>query len=220
VIEEAYEVVDAIDRGQDEDISEELGDLLLQVVFQAQIASDRDAFDIEDVAGKLVAKLKRRHPHIFSIAEAETADEVRCNWHKIKEAEGKYDKSLLTGIPRDLPALFRAYKIQKKMEAAGFDWEDEAALTAAVEAEADELRRALAGDGDIREEIGDMLFMLANIARRRGVEPEDALRYTNRKIEARFRFMEKRAAEAGAKLADLSLAEQEELWQEAKREEQ
>ena len=219
LIEEAYEVVDAIEHGDDEHLKEELGDLLLQVFFHAQIAADRGAFTIDDVAGGISEKLVRRHPHIFADGEANTPEDVSRNWEVVKESEGKYDESRLAGIPRSLPALLRAYKTQKKMAGAGFDWPDTASLTAAMNEEAEELAKAMAGDGDIREEIGDMLFMLTNVARQQGIEPEGALRAAIAKVERRFRYMERKAAESGSRLEDMTLENQDKLWDEAKEEE-
>jgi tetrapyrrole methylase family protein / MazG family protein len=220
VIEEAHEVVEAIEHGDDAHLREELGDLLLQIVFHAQMAADRGAFDIEDVAAGLNEKLKRRHPHIFGGGTAETAAEVADNWEIIKkDEEFKYDESRLEGIPRSLPGLFRAFKIQKKMASAGFDWDDAASLIKAFDSEIDEFRRSLNGDGNLKEEIGDMLFMLANIARQKGIEPEEAMRAANNKVERRFRYMEKAAEKEDRSLDDMTLTEQDMLWEQAKKEE-
>lgn len=217
LIEESYETVEAIEGGDDEHLKEELGDLLLQIVFHAQIAADRGAFDIGDVIAGLNEKLRRRHPHIYGNGDAETAEDVIKGWEAIKAGEGKYDESLLSGIPAALPALLKAYKIQKKLAGVGFDWPDTDSLMPAFDAEIEEFKQAVAGDGDIPEEIGDILFMLANVSRQYGVEPESALAAANKKVEARFRLMEKYAAEAGKDLKDMTLDEQEELWQRAKR---
>ncbi len=224
LIEEAYEVVDSIEQGDDDHLREELGDLLLQIVFHAQIAAERGAFDIDDVAAAIAEKLRRRHPHIYAAdpdAESDVtqaADVIR-NWEAIKEGEGKYADSRLDGIPRSLPALFRSYKMQKKMADVGFDWPDKAGVVAALETEAEEYRQALRGDGDLREEIGDMLFMLGNVARHHGIEPEAALRAANDKIEGRWRYMEREAAAAGRRLDEMTMDEKESLWQQAKEEE-
>jgi tetrapyrrole methylase family protein / MazG family protein len=218
LIEEAYETVEAINGGNDAHLKEELGDLLLQIVFHAQIAADRGAFDIGDVVSGINEKLKRRHPHIYGEAEAKTADDVVRGWEAIKANEGKYDESLLAGIPASLPALFKAYKIQKKLAIVGFDWRDIESLMPAMDAEIEEFKQALAGEGDISEEIGDILFMLANVARQYGIEPEGALNAANKKVEARFRLMEKYSLEAGKNLKDMNLDEQEELWERAKKE--
>lgn len=217
LIEESYETVDAIDGGDDAHLKEELGDLLLQIVFHAQIAADRGAFDIDDVISGINEKLRRRHPHIYSGADVETTDDVVRGWEAIKAGEGKYDESLLAGIPGSLPALLKAYKIQKKLAIVGFDWRDLESLMPAFDAEIVEFKQALAGNGDIPEEIGDILFMLANVARQFGVEPESALNAANKKVETRFRLMEKYASKAGKNLKDMSLDEQEELWEKAKR---
>ncbi len=220
VIEEAHEVVEAIEHGDDDHLKEELGDLLLQIIFHAQIAADRGAFDIADVISGINEKLTRRHPHIFAGGSAETAADVARNWEAIKKTEElKYEESRLEGIPKSLPALLRAYKIQKKMAAAGFDWDDTDSLVAAFDSEIDEFKRSLDGDGDLKEEIGDMLFMLANIARLKGIEPEEAMRAANNKVERRFRYMEKAADKQGRQLDEMSLDEQDRLWEKAKKEE-
>ncbi len=227
LIEESYEVVEAIDQGDDAHLQEELGDLLLQIVFNAEIAAARGAFDIDDVVNGLNEKLTRRHPHIFDgpttgqpAPQVKTSEDVMRNWEIIKkDEEGKYNDSRLSGVPRALPALLRAYKVQRKMADVGFDWQDESSLMAAFDAETEELKRAANGDGDLSEEIGDMLFMLTNIARFKGIEPEGALRTAINKIEKRFRFMERAADAAGRRLDQMTLDEQEGLWQKAKIEE-
>lgn len=220
LIEEAHEVVEAIEHGDDGHLKEELGDLLLQIVFHAQMAADRGVFDIDDVVAGINEKLRRRHPHIFGDGDAATAAAVAENWEKIKKVEEfKYEESRLDGIPKSLPALFRAFKIQKRMAAAGFDWDNTESLVAAFDSEIDEFRRSLDGDGNKREEIGDMLFMLANIARQKGIEPEEAMRAANNKVERRFRSMEKAACNKGRTLDEMSLEEQDKLWEKAKREE-
>lgn len=217
VIEEAYELVEAIEHKDDKHLKEELGDLLLQIVFHAQIAADRNAFTIDEVVAGLNEKLERRHPHIFAEAEATTPAEVSRVWEEIKrEDEGKYKESRLEGIPGSLPALLRAGKVQKRMVAAGFDWEADEDVLAALTDEAGELGQALRGEGDMREEIGDILFMLVNVARRLGIEPEAALRAATSKAENRFRFMEREAERKGQKLEDMTLEEQNRLWEEAK----
>ena len=220
VIEETYELVEAIEHGDDKHLKEELGDLLLQIVFHAQIAADRQAFMIDDVITDLNKKLVRRHPHIFAETEAATPADVSRVWEEIKrEDEGKYKESRLEGIPGSLPALLRAGKVQKRMVAAGFDWENDEDVLAALFDEAGELRQALRGEGDIREEIGDILFMLVNVARRLGIEPEAALRAATAKAENRFRFMKQEAERTGRKLEDMTLEEQDTLWEAAKDEE-
>lgn len=217
VIEETYELVEAIEHGDDKHLKEELGDLLLQIVFHAQIAADRNAFTIDEVVADLNEKLKRRHPHIFAEAEAETPADVSRVWEEIKrEDEGKYKESRLEGIPGSLPALLRAGKVQKRMVAVGFDWEADEDVLEALNDEAGEFKQALRGEGDIREEIGDILFMLVNVARRLGIEPETALRAATAKAENRFRFMEREADRKGLKLEDMTLEEQDRLWEEAK----
>jgi tetrapyrrole methylase family protein/MazG family protein len=219
LVEECYEVVDAIKKGSDEELKEELGDLLLQVVFHSQIAKERGAFDISDVVDSITRKLIFRHPHVFKGKEGiESPEDVTREWEKLKEKEGKRRESSLDGIPTSLPALDRAYKLQKRAAKVGFDWSSYRGIKEKVLEELDEIEEALKrGDRDkLKEEVGDFLFMAVNLARFLGVYPEEALREANRKFEERFRYMEKRAKEEGRELKELSLEEMERLWQEAK----
>lgn len=207
-IEEAYEVADAIARDDPADLKDELGDLLLQVVFHAQIAEDRGAFTLTDVVDAICDKMERRHPHIFGDAAASPG------WETIKAAErrGKTDDSAIAGVALGLPALARAEKLQKRAARVGFDWPDASGPLAKVHEEIDEV--ATAGPDTLAEEIGDLLFAVTNWARHLGVDPEVALRAGNAKFEARFRAMEH---EAGPGFAALSLSDQEALWQGVKR---
>ena len=219
LLEETYEVVDAVKRGKDEDLREELGDLLLQVVFHSQIAKERGAFDIEDVVDSIVRKLINRHPHVFGNREdIKTAEDVNREWEKLKEKEGKKKESLLDGIPESMPALERAYKLQKRAAKVGFDWEGFEGIKEKLIEELSEIEEELKrGDRKkIEEEVGDFLFMAVNLARFLGVHPEIALRRANEKFEKRFRYMEKKAKEMGKELKEMSLDEMEALWQEAK----
>jgi tetrapyrrole methylase family protein/MazG family protein len=219
LVEECYEVVDAIKKGSDEELKEELGDLLLQVVFHSQIAKERGAFDISDVVDSITRKLIFRHPHVFKGKEGiESPEDVTREWEKLKEKEGKKRESSLDGIPNSLPALDRAYKLQKRAAKVGFDWSSYRGIKEKVLEELDEIEEALKrGDREkLKEEVGDFLFMAVNLARFLGVYPEEALREANRKFEARFRYMEKKAKEEGKELKELSLEEMEKLWQEAK----
>ena len=221
LLEEVYEVIDAVKKGDDEELKEELGDLLLQVVFHSQIAKERGAFSIENVVHSITEKLIRRHPHVFGDRDdIKSAEDVNREWEKLKESEGKRKESVLDGIPASAPALERAYKLQKRAEKVGFDWRGfdgikEKLLEELQEIEA-ELRK---GDRKkLEEEVGDLLFMAVNLARFLGVHPEVALRQANAKFERRFRFMEEAAKREGKELQELPLEEQEALWQKAKKE--
>ena len=219
LIEETYEVVDAVERGIDEELKEELGDLLLQVVFHSQIAKERGAFTIEDVVDSIAKKLVERHPHVFGGRDdIKSAEDVSREWEKLKEKEGKKRESVLDGIPSSLPALERAYKLQKRAEKVGFDWRSFEGIKEKLLEELDEIESELKkGNREkLEEEVGDFLFMAVNLSRFLGIHPETALRKANRKFEERFRFMEKRAKEMGRSLSDMDIDEMEELWQEAK----
>jgi ATP diphosphatase len=210
-LEEAHEVADAIARGDMGELCEELGDLLLQVVFHARMASEAGAFTLAEVIEGICAKMERRHPHIFG-AEAGPASamEVRETWEAIKAREKPKD-SVLDGVALALPALTRAEKLASRAARTGFDWPDAQGPLAKIHEELAEVAAATT-DGDRREEVGDLLFAVASYARKLGVDPEDALRGANRKFESRFRTIEKAPA-----FASLSLDEQEALWQAAKR---
>lgn len=212
-IEEAYEVADAIERSDMEDLRGELGDLLLQVVFHARMAEEAGHFDFEDVAGAISDKMERRHPHIFGGA---SSDAVRPAWEELKasERESLGQESAMDGVARALPALLRADKLQKRAARQGFDWPDADGPAEKVAEEVEELRSA--DEVKRTEEAGDLLFAAVNLVRAYGVAPEDALRQANDKFERRFRAMEQVAA---GRFADLSLEEQEELWQRVKRSE-
>lgn len=224
-IEEAYEVSDAIDRGDMKDLSDELGDLLLQVVFHTQIASDEGHFKIRDVTHAICSKMIRRHPHVFGDDTQRTSKEQIRAWEEIKASEraGKRDEdtSALAGVAQALPALMRAEKLQKRAARTGFDWTEAEDILDKLDEEIGEVRDAMAEqDADhIEEEIGDLLFVAANLARRLSVDPEVALRKANAKFDRRFRGMESRAQGGEAGFASLSLDEQEALWQKVKRDE-
>ncbi len=221
-IEEAYEVADAILSGDRSALREELGDLLLQVVFHAQMATDEGSFTIWDVISAINAKMIRRHPHVFGDADIGTAEAQTANWEAIKAAEradkAKGAASALADVPRALPALMRADKLAKRAARVGFDWPDADGVLAKIREELGEVEQALAsGDADhITEEVGDVLFAVANLARKVGVAPETALRAANDKFTRRFQAMEVRA---GTGFEALSLEEKEALWQAVKREE-
>ena len=217
IIEETYEVLDAIDAGDDVELREELGDLLLQIVFHAQIASEQGRFTMDDVAASIVEKLKRRHPHVFGDVEVEDSRDVLRNWEEIKKQEGK--DSVLEGVPAGLPALLKAQRIQEKVGRVGFDWEDIRGAFAKVHEEINEMDRAVE-EGDRKEmegEFGDILFSLVNVARFLNINAEESLRQTTKKISNRFRYIERRIAEKGDRpIEDYSLEELDALWDEAK----
>lgn len=224
-IEEAYEVADAIERGDMGDLREELGDLLFQVIFHSRMAEEAGAFALADVVGAINDKMIRRHPHVFVAADGRDAEGQTVAWEEVKAAEraakGKKveDTSALAGVALSLPALLRAEKLQKRAARTGFDWTEAAHIFDKLEEETAEVKEAMAsGDADaIEDEIGDLLFVAANLARRLSVDPEQALRRANAKFERRFRAMEAAAAEAGVDFASLSLDEQEAYWQGVKR---
>lgn len=238
VIEEAYEVVEAIDGGSPAKLREELGDLLLQVVFHAQIGREEGTFDMNSIIETIVEKMLRRHPHVFGDMKIETAQGVLMNWEKIKKAERGTDEteSILDGIPRNLPALALAYKVQKKAARVGFDWEDiEGPIKKAIE-EIGELKEAIErfsqvgsshgkeeddelsnSSAEMEEEFGDLLFAMVNMGRFLKIEPELALRRAVNKFCRRFREIEKEAKRRGTKLEDLSLSEMDEIWEKSKK---
>ena len=212
LIEEAYEVLEAIDSGDDKKLKEELGDLLLQPIFHAQIAKERGAFDINDVIDALVKKLIERHPHVFGDANPE---EVLKNWEKKKrEKRG----SVLEGIPRHLPALMRSQKLQDRASQVGFDFSDISQVFEKIEEEIAELKESLEKNDreNIKHEIGDILTAVVELARFVGVDAETALQEANDRFVRRFGYIEKRAKEMGKKLEDMSLEEMDRLWEEGK----
>ena len=225
-IEEAYEVADAIERDDMPGLKEELGDLLLQVVYHAQMANEAKAFGFDDVAAAIADKMVDRHPHVFGDLDIKTADAQTISWEARKAAERAAKQGeakpagTLDGIARALPALMRAEKIQKRAARVGFDWAATGPVIDKIEEELGELRAELeAGKVDqarLTDELGDVLFAVANLARHCKVDPEAALRATNDKFEKRFRYIEKRLGEQGRKPADATLVEMEALWQEAK----
>jgi ATP diphosphatase len=221
-VEEAYEVADAIERGDLHDLQGELGDLLFQVVFHAQIASEAGNFDFEAVAGAICDKLTRRHPHVFGDAEPLSIGEQSAAWEDIKAAErGPSDTSALHGVPNGFPSLLRAHKLSKRAARVGFDFEHAGQCADKVDEELAEVRAAAShGSGasaEVFEEVGDLLFAAANLARKLDVDAEAALRAANAKFERRFRAMESLAAKRGQVFSELDLAAQESLWQAVKR---
>jgi len=230
-IEEAYEVADAIERGDLDDLSDELGDLLLQVVFHARIAEESGAFAFGDVVHGITRKMIRRHPHVFAVSDADTAEGVKVQWEQIKTAEKteraerraargvSENEGLLDGVPRALPALTEAIKLQQKAARVGFDWSEAEPVLDKIEEELAELRGALTkGDAmKIQDEFGDLLFALVNLGRHVKADPEMALRGTNTKFRRRFAHIERALAQAGEDPHDASLERMEALWGEAKR---
>ena len=219
VIEEAYEVVDAIDRDDRQALLEEIGDFLLEAVFIAEITREEGSFDVYDSITAIHDKLVRRHPHVFADVEAKDAEAVLVNWEKLKSEERKAEnKSVLSGVPRSMPALLKASRLTEKAGRVGFDWRRTDDVFDKLDEEIGELREAVAsGDADeIHDEIGDLLFTIANIARKTGVNPEEALQSTNRKFMRRFESMESSVHGRGQNLDQLSLEEMDALWDEAK----
>jgi MazG family protein len=222
-LEETYEVLDAIDRRDWTGLAEELGDFLLQAVFYAQMAKDEGRFSIDDSLDAICEKLIRRHPHVFADGDAKTPDAVKVRWDQIKSEEkkerGDAPKPLLDTVPRATPALVEAQQIASKAAGVGFDWDNIEQVIAKLHEELDELRQARGGSdpAHIEDELGDILFVIVNIARFLKVDPEQALRRTNAKFRRRFGYVEQQLAGRGRKLTDSHLEEMEELWQEAKR---
>lgn len=222
LIEEAYELIDAIDDGDIDGIMEELGDVLLQVMLHAQIGEDEGYFGIEDVIEGINEKMIRRHPHVFAEITVEDADEVISNWEQIKKAEKgeRAEQSILDAVAKGLPNLTKAYQYQKKAARVGFDWEDVAPMWEKVSEEIHELKEEIAKNGSadkIEAEFGDILFALVNIARFYKIDPEEAVSATNQKFYRRFTFIEKKVKELGLEWEALSLAQLDEIWNEAKK---
>jgi MazG family protein len=229
LLEETYEALEALDRGDMSALREELGDLLFEIVFLARIAEESGHFNAADAAADVGAKLVRRHPHVFGDdARLKTADEVRGKWEEMKAAEGKttMGKTLLGGVPPTLPALLRAHEYGSRAAAVGFDWIRTTDVIEKIDEEIRELREEIAAsqtsaDGDqlrIEEEMGDLLFAIANLSRKLGVEPEAALRRANDKFRERFTALESRVVGRGERLQDKTLDELEEEWQRVKQE--
>ena len=220
-VEEAYEVADAISRNDMRDLRDELGDLLLQVVFHAQMASEAGEFDFDEVAGSIADKMQRRHPHVFGSAEEISAGIREGSWEAIKAGEraGVGDDSAIAGVALALPALMRAQKLGERAAATGFDWDGPSGVRQKIEEELDELGEAV-GSRDrahVHEEFGDLLFSIANLARHLGVDPETTLAAANAKFERRFREMERAVLAEGHRLSELPAAELDQAWRTAKR---
>lgn len=216
MLEEAYEAVHAIEAGDLRALADELGDVLLQVVLHARIGAEEGAFDIDEVISNIIAKIRRRHPHIFGTVEARTPDEVMRNWDAIKRGEREErgeDGGVLSGVTRSLPALTYAQKLSKRAAAAGFEWPDIEGVWAKVHEEIDELKAAEPGSVEAADEVGDLLFTVVNVARHLGVDAEDALRRTCAKFVRRFEEMERLARERGTDVRHLGIDEYDELWE-------
>ncbi len=214
-IEEVYELGDAILDGDLNEIKMEIGDLLLHMVFYAKIASEKGVFDIADSLNGICEKLISRHPHIYGDVKVQNEDEVKSNWEKLKLKEGK--KSVLEGVPKSLPAMVKAQRIQDKVRGVGFDWEHAHQVWDKVNEELAEFKTEADADSDkMEEEFGDVIFALINYARFKGINPEDALEKTNRKFIRRFQFLETESEKDGKKMGEMSLAEMDVYWEKAK----
>lgn len=218
ILEEAYELIEAIELSDPERIKEELGDLLFQIVFQCQIAKERNEFEISDVIEMITKKMIARHPHVFGESDYRTSAEVIVQWEEQKKLEGKRRESILEGVPEALPSLLRAHRLQNRAASVGFDWDKVDDALRKLDEELKEFKKALETKekNEIGEELGDILFMLVNVSRFVGINPEDALRKTIAKFISRFRYIEMKATDNGKKLSDMTLKEMDELWEEAK----
>lgn len=218
-IEEVYELAQALLDEDDNGIKKELGDVLLHVLFYAKIGSEKDSFDIADVADALNEKLIFRHPHVFGTTHVDNAEQVTQNWEQLKLREKDGNRSVLAGVPAALPALVKAFRIQEKAANVGFDWEKPEQVWQKVQEETAEVSEAIASGckEDIEAEFGDLMFSVVNAARLYGINPENALERTNRKFISRFNYVEEKAKASGRKLKDMQLSEMDELWNEAKR---
>ena len=217
LLEECYEVLEALDDGDSNRLSVELGDLLMQIVFHSQIASDDGEFELGDVVKSITTKLIRRHPHVFGSVEVRDADEVLANWEALKKEERQKDVSMLDGAPRTMPALAYSQEIQGRVARVGFDWRDDEGVIDKLAEEVAEFKQAQSKERK-EEEFGDLLFTLANIARRQGIDPEAVLRQANQRFYRRFAFMEKLCRERGLEFGKMPFDEQNKLWEEAKKE--
>jgi MazG family protein len=225
-LEEAYEAVDAIAAADPEKLCEEIGDLLLQIVFVARIAREKGWFGVDEVCDSISEKMVRRHPHVFGDREVDDSAEVMRNWEDIKRAERAHEpeSSVLDGVPGSLPALLKAFRMTEKAAAVGFDWRKPADVMVKMREEMDELEAELNTEDDVavdrvRAEMGDVLFVMANLARHLGIEPETALQNTNASFKRRFQKMEERSRKMDRDFREMSLEEQDALWEEVKADE-
>jgi tetrapyrrole methylase family protein/MazG family protein len=217
LIEEAYEVLEALDRGDEQGLKEELGDLLFHIIFMARIAEEEGAFNIDDIIAGVTKKMVRRHPHVFGGSEVSGAHEVEANWARLKSTE-KPRGSLMEGLPLHLPALMRAFRLSQRASQVGFDWEHKDQVWAKLEEELTEFQEALREEKKdaLPEELGDILFTLVNLARFIGVNPEDALRRVTNKFAERFTYIEQKLRDKGKAPHEASLVEMDALWEESK----
>ena len=217
-VEEVFELCDALIKEDNAEIRKELGDVLLHVLFYARIGEEKGAFDIVTVADSLAQKLIFRHPHVYGQVQADNAHQVEQNWEQIKLKEKDGNRSVLAGVPRALPALIKAYRIQEKAANSGFDWEQPSQVWDKVREEIAEFEAAAksGNEKDMEAEMGDVFFPLVNAARLYDIIPENALERTNKKFISRFEFLERRAREAGRSLKEMTLAEMDLLWEESK----
>lgn len=221
-IEEVYELCDALMENDEQNIKKELGDVLLHVAFYSKIADEKEQFDIADVCNALTEKLIFRHPHIYGDVTAKTANDVADNWEQIKLKEKGGNKTVLSGVPGSLPALIKSYRIQEKAAHVGFDWEKPEQVWDKVKEEILEVETEIKSENaeNIENEFGDLFFSLVNAARLYDVVPENALELTNKKFIKRFNYLEAKAKESGKSLKEMTLAEMDEYWEEAKQQEQ
>ncbi|RMG71796.1 MAG: nucleoside triphosphate pyrophosphohydrolase [Nitrospirae bacterium] len=218
LIEEAYELMEAIDEQDPEKMKEELGDLLFQIVFHAQLADERGEFNIRDVLEAINQKMVARHPHVFGTDRLNTAEQVLKRWDEFKKREGKLQESLLEGVPKAMPSLLRAKKVQERASKVGFDWSEVSEVLEKVKEEFSEFIESLrhGRKDEIEEELGDLFFSLVNLSRFVSINPEDALQKTTTKFIKRFQYIEQEAKRKGKRLEDMSLEEMDALWEEAK----
>ncbi len=216
LLEECYEVLEALDGGEPEKLCDELGDLLMQVTLHAQIAAEAKEFELGDVVRSINAKLIHRHPHIFGLKKVKDADEVAHNWELLKGEEREAGASVLESVPKQMPALGYSQEVQRRVAQLGFDWEDVDGVIDKLVEEVREFKQTESSEQKA-EEFGDLLFTLVNVARRQGIDTEAALREANRRFYQRFNYMEEVCRQRGVNLGDLSFTEQNKLWEEAKK---
>ena len=216
LLEECYEVLEAIDEADWPRLCLELGDLLMQVVFHAQLAAEAGEFELKDAISNINSKLIRRHPHVFGSVKVADADEVLHNWEALKRQEREADASMLASVPKQMPALAYSQEIQDRVARVGFDWEDVSGVIDKLAEEVSEFKQAPSQEQQVKE-FGDLLFTLANIARRQGIDLESALREANQRFYRRFTYMEELCRQRGLNFSQLSFAEQNALWEEAKK---
>ena len=216
LIEEAYEAVEAIDNGDMNLLKEELGDLLLHVVFHAKLGEEKGNFDINDVLAGINEKLIRRHPHVFGENSEKNIEKIKMDWEELKQIEGR--ESRIDGVPTNLSGLQRAFRLQEKAATTGFDWDNVDDIWTKIDEEIEEVRKASSegNEKELDEEIGDLIFSAVNLSRFMGVNPEDALRRTIKKFESRFKSIEKAAEDSGRDITELSLEEMDKIWESSK----